>query len=60
MSATHKLKRTNPKIDPSGTQKFVYNILKIFESICTKCRLSVKLLKTKYKKRFEKLSVCIF
>ena len=32
----------------------------MFESICTKCRLSVKKLKIQYKKRLEKMSVCIF
>ena len=42
ISATHKLKRTGPRIDPCGTPKFVYKMLEMFESICTKCRLSVK------------------
>ena len=42
ISATHKLKRTGPRIDPSGTPKFVYKMLEMFEEICTKCRMSVK------------------
>ena len=31
-----------PRIDPCGTPKFVYKMLEMFESICTKCCLSVK------------------
>ena len=42
ISATHKLKRTGPRIDPCGTPKFVYKMLEMLESICTKCRLPVK------------------
>ena len=42
ISATHKLKRIGPSIDPSVTPKLVIKILKTPESICTKCRLSVK------------------
>ena len=32
----------------------------MLESICIKCRLSVNQLKIQYKKRLEKLSLCIF
>ena len=33
ISATHKLKRTGPRIDPCGTPKFIYKMLEMFESI---------------------------
>ena len=42
ISAAHKLKRTGLRIDHCGAPKFVYKVLEIFESICTKCCLSVK------------------
>ena len=50
ISAMHKFKRTGPRIDPCGARKFVYQMLEMFESICTKCRLSVKKFKIQYKK----------
>ena len=42
ISATHKLIRAGPSIDPCGTSKLVFKRLEIFESISTKYRLSVK------------------
>ena len=42
ISATHIFKKIGPSIDPWGTPKFVIKILEMLESICTKCRVSVK------------------
>ena len=42
MLAMHRLKRKGLRTDPCGTPKFVYEMLEMFESICTKCRLSAK------------------
>ena len=58
MSATHRLDKIGPSIEPCGTPYLAVRRDEQFESICIKCCLGE--LKMQYKNSVEKFSECPF
>ena len=60
ISATHRLNKIDPSIEPWGTPYLAVRKDERFESICIKCCLCVRYLNAQFKKSVEKFSECIF